>query len=188
MIILRHNLFKLTFAAMGSVFLAGCSDVYQQNLPPVKQIQIQQTVEFEPGYTRVFIQQGKIKRGFDHYDTNCNLEIRRKDSENAQTIEPGTYLVTGIRETLEHVVSTFPKSETQIAGIGIGLNFGNFSIASGISNSPSYIYRGYHFNLSGADNNLMRLSCRGVYDTPANAELPALKDMRQALGDIVILQ
>ncbi len=185
----NHLSGRLVAASLVAAFtLNGCATTYQQNLPQFKSVKINERIEFPVDRTRVFIQDGKIVRGFDHYKANCNLEIRTKDSNSVQYVEPGEYTVTSIRETMQHVVRFDMDRKVHLAGVGLGVSFGNIHFASGgFSGSPSDIYRGYHFNVSGDDANVMRVSCRGVYEHPSLAELPTEAEMMLALGNIITI-
>lgn len=181
------------FASLSlALALAGCAGSYEKNLPGFRTVTINQIIDFPAGKTRRFIQNGQIVDGFDHYHPNCNLEIRHKDADNLQSVEPGSYSVTGIRQTYENVVRRPYFEETRLAsvdiGVGIGISFGNVHFATGgFNDSPSYIYRGYHFNLQGPDPNVMRISCRGVYAAPADADLPTETEMMTAFGSLITL-
>jgi hypothetical protein len=58
-----------------------------------------------------------------------------------------------------------------------------------VDSSPPDIFRGWHFWLhSDKQPNVLRMTCRGVFAEPWEAELPTLAEIRQALGDIASLK
>jgi hypothetical protein len=181
---------KFLLSAVLLQLLTSCAGSYEKHLPGFTTVTINQIIDFPAGKTRRFIQNGRIVDGFDHYHPNCNLEIRIKDADNQQSVQPGSYSVTGIRQTYENVVKRPYFEETRLAsvGVGFGISFGNVHFATGgFNDSPSYVYRGYHFNLDGPDPNVMRISCRGIYAAPADAILPTENEMIAAFGSLISL-
>ncbi len=148
---------------------------------------INEQISIKPENTRVFIQDGIVVSQFNHYKHNCNLEVRKRDDNNFQFINPGSYRIHSIQNTLEQVVRfnpgetvnlAFLDSEGQIPGL----------LLAGVDDSPSDIYLGMHFYLEGEDSNIMRLSCRGALAPPWDAQPPTLAEIRQALGNLATLQ
>lgn len=151
---------------------------------------INRLINIKPGNTRVFIQDGIIVSQFNHYQPNCNIEIRKKDDDNWQYIKPAVFQVTSSRQTLEEVVRLEPGHRLQVAysgnepdkTAGLLLGVGN------VDSSQSDIYHGVDFYLAGNDDNVMRLSCRGALAAPQDALPPSLEEIQQALGDIMHLK
>lgn len=55
--------------------------------------------------------------------------------------------------------------------------------------SPPDIMHLYHFSLhSEKQPDVLRLTCRGILDEPRDAVPPTIAEIRQALGDIVLLR
>ena len=174
--------------------LTGCKAVYTtySGQPSIaasegSKVTINEKIEVKPGVTRVFIQDGRIVSGFNHYKTSCNMEVRKKDDENWQFIEPGEYSITGSQSTLENVVQK-KSVEPVILAASNSAFYSRFMLASSVDDSPSDIYLGIHYYLSGADANVMRLSCRGVYAAPGEAEYPTRNEIELALGEIISLK
>ena len=169
-------------ASIAVILISGCaistnttkSYTEELSVSPDSSLTINQIIEFKPGKTRVFIQDGMVVSKINRFKSNCNLEIRKKDEENWQSVEPGVYKVVSTRRTLEQVVRFIPGNEILVAD-------------ASVDSSPSDIYLGMHYYLSGEDANVMRLSCRGVYASLYDAEPPTLQEIRQALGSIVTL-
>lgn len=138
---------------------------------------LNQKIDFKPGHTRVFMQNGIIVNRFNHYQPNCNLEIRKKDEDNWQSVDPAIYQVTSTQLTREEVVRFKRGEETRLAGLF--LSFGD------LDSTQSDIYLGMHFKLAGEDSNVMRLSCRGAMALPHEAEYPTLAEIQQSLGNIM---
>ena len=144
-------------------------------------LSINKKIEIKPSHTRVFIQDGIIVSQFNHYKPGCNIEVRKKDDENWQFIQPADYRVVSSQQTREEVVLFSPGQETMVASL-------LKTAAAGVDGGLSDIYLGIHFHLSGEDSNVMRLSCRGVLAAPHEAKPPTLKEIQQALGDIMHLK
>lgn len=171
--------------------LTGCKAVYttysgQPSIAASKgsKIFINEKIEIKPGVTRVFIQDGIIVGGFNHFKTSCNMEVRKKDEENWQFIEPGEYSITGSQSTLENVVQKKSLKPVMLAASNLAF-YGRPMLASSVNDSPSDIYLGIHYYLAGPDANVMRLSCRGAYAAPWEAEYPTRTEIVQALGNII---
>ena len=71
-------------------------------------LEVNQDITVPPGVTRVYMQLGRLVRTFDYYQTNCNIEVRKIDWDNPQTIVAGTYLVTRVQNSTEQVVEARP--------------------------------------------------------------------------------
>jgi len=164
----------LSGCKVGATFHTGNSTL---NVSDDSTLNLNQKIDFKPGRTRVFMQDGIIVSQFNHYQPNCNLEIRKKDDDNWQAVKPAVYQITSTQLTLEEVVRFKVGEETRLAALSasIGADDG----------SPSDIYLGMHFYLAGEDSNVMRLSCRGAMALPHEAEYPSLADIQQSLGNIM---
>lgn len=143
-------------------------------------LELNRAIEIPPGSTRVFIQNGRLVNGFNHYTPNCNIEVRKIDQSSKQTIPTGVYRVVRVQSTYdENVKSTAP---TRLAALG------SFSLAESVDNGSTMMYAGYHLYLEGADPNVMRLSCRGAFADPPDAVPPSINEIQQALGDVMTLR
>lgn len=139
---------------------------------------LHQAVAIPAERTRVFIQNGQIAgAGFDSYQVSCNLEVREL-LDQVQSIEPGTFVVNRIQQFFEEVASWNPLKLASVGRSGAELDGG-----------PSMIFRGWHLWLhSPSQPHVMRLSCRGVFAEPWEAELPTFEEVRMALGGIATLK
>lgn len=180
---------KILAVTTGALFLAGCTATmpgHDSASAPSSgnwAVMINEQIEFKPETTRTFLQDGKVVVGdFNHYKPNCNLEIRKRDDNNWQSVLPGNYQITRIQDTLEKVVRFNPGKESRLASIATG----DMQLAFDDS-GQSDIYLGMHFYLQGEDSNLMRLSCRGALAPPHEAEQPTLEEIEYALGDLMML-
>ena len=174
--------------------LSGCSAVYTtySGQPAIaalagSKVIINKKIEVKPGLTRVFMQDGIIVSSFNHYKTSCNIEIRKKDDENWQFIEPAEFSITGSQSTLENVVQNKSDEPVKLASSNRSF-YGKLMADSSVNSSPSDIYLGIHYYLSGPDTNVMRLSCRGAIAAPWEAQYPTPSEIEQALGDIIHLK
>ena len=180
------------------LILSGCKAIYTtySGQPSIaasegSKVIINQKIDVRPGITRVFIQDG-IMGGFNHFKTSCNMEVRKRDDNNWQFIEPAEYNITGSQSTLENVVKNESQEPVRLASSNSSFygkfNYGKFMLAnSSVDSSPSDIYLGIHYYLSGPDANVMRLSCRGALAAPWEAEYPTRTEIEQALGNIITI-
>ena len=151
-----------------SLALAGCNQAALQDpsLPYAKvpvdtSLEIKQPITVPPGSTRVYIQLGKISRGFNRYAANCDIEVAKLDRVNPQSIEPGVYRISRVQRVTEEVVEARPVFVASLGGM----------IAEGgvDDGGSTLIYEGYHLWLDGPDPNVRRVTCRGSYADPARA-------------------
>jgi hypothetical protein len=177
---------SLTVALACSTFLAGCNSAALKDpsspyakVPIDTSLEIKQPITVPPGSTRVFVQLGKITRGFNRYAPNCNIEVAKIDWDNPQSIEPGVYRIARVQRSTEEVVEA---RTVMVASIGSQIAKGGPD-----DGGATLIYQGYHFWLDGPDPNVRRLSCRGAYADPANAQPPSINEIRQAIGDLMTL-
>ena len=172
--------------------LTGCNSVYNTYSGPPKisassasTITLNQKIPVEPGKTRVFIQDGRLVDKIDHYKTNCNIEIRKRDDDNWQYIEASQYKITGSQPTEERVVQ-HQAFKPELLAFNSAYANSNLFLASAMDDGgPSDIYLGIHYYLSGNDNNVMRLSCRSTYDSPDRAKYPTREEIIDTLGEVV---
>jgi len=173
-----------------ALFTASCSlittkDQKSQSHHAVSKVRVNVSITIPSGKTRVFFQGGKIVSQFDHYHPNCNIEVRLRDDNNIQSIQPSTFQVVSIKETLEEVVNLNLLQNMQLAQLNLSQNHSSITF---FDSDPADIYRGYHFYLSGEDSNVYRLSCRGAYAAPSAAMLPTFHEMKHSLGDVISFQ
>ncbi len=175
------------FVLLAGLWVAGCShsELAQRNrsshlYPPLvgTTIELLKPLEVPPGHTRVFLQRGDVvsKQAFDRYVPNCNFEIRTL-SEQVRKITPEPFLVTRVqRVTVEVVQLAMP---IMVAGL-------NLVVADA---SQPMVARGLHLWIgSDLQPDVMRLTCRGAFDDPWEAELPSIKQMREALGSYATVE
>ncbi len=126
-----------------------------------------------PENARVFLQDGRMlpSLAFNQYRPSCSLEVRNL-SPQPQTIEPDTFVVNRIQPLREEVAAWRP------------VKLASLSLASAaVDASPADIFLGYHFWLSSdAQPDVLRMTCRGVFAEPWEAEYPTLEEIAHALG------
>jgi hypothetical protein len=177
----------LTAAAAAAVLLGACTANIPRDpaspyfqVPVGSTLQLRQKIEIPPGRTRVFLQNGAVGSGFDHYTPNCNVEVHDLVQDAVQYIEPGDYRVRRVQQTMEEVVRSRP---TLVAALGRSpLLAGNED-----SGGTTMIYQGYHLWLEDPADNFTRLSCRGAHANPWDARPPSIDEIRQALGEVATL-
>ncbi len=169
-----------------SLLLMGCSHDGQLKstsaaywkLPPVgTSIELHQPLRVPAGHTRVFLQRGEVvaKQRFDRYVPSCNFEVRTL-LEQTREIEAESFLVTRVqRETAEVVQQVYPvlQAGLDLAGMDDGLPMIVLSVHLWIS--------------SDQQPDVMRLTCRGAFDDPSQADPPSIEQMQEALGSIASL-
>jgi hypothetical protein len=147
--------------------------------PPVgSKVLLHQALEVPANQSRVFLQQGEVvsKKSLDRYVPNCNFEVRSLE-QKPRVIEPGEYPVVKVRLQTEEVV--WLESGMKLAFAGAGRWFSGQSMVS----------RAVHLTLgSDLQPDLMRLTCRGAFDEPAEADLPSITQIDQALGKLAQLE
>lgn len=143
-------------------------------------LELNQALEIPPGSTRIYVQNGKLSRRFNHYAPNCNIEVRRIDHESSQTVAAGVFRIVRVQSTYDENVKN--PAAIQLAALG------SYTIAESVDNGSTMMYAGYHLYLEGDDPNVMRLSCRGVYADPSYASPPSVTEIRQALGELMTLR
>ncbi|WP_456375121.1 hypothetical protein [Thiolapillus sp.] len=129
--------------------------------------------------TRVFLQDGQMlpSLGFNQYKPACNLEVRQLSSQ-VRTIEPDTFVINRIQPLREEVASWRP---VQL----VSLRLAN----AAVDTSPADIFLGYHFWLhSDKQPDVLRMTCRGVFAEPWEAEYPTLEEIAFVLGAYADLQ
>ena len=127
-----------------------------------------------PENARVFLQDGQMlpSLAFNQYKPSCSLEVRSL-SPQAQTIEPDTFVVNLIQPLREEVATW---RSVHLASLSLA--------GAAVDASPADIFLGYHFWLSSEQQpQVLRMTCRGLFAEPWEAEYPTLEDIAVALGD-----
>jgi len=97
--------FPLTLLVASLVLLQGCNSAtwqqrpaYGYSIPAGAVLELHQSLEVKPGYTRRFLQSGEAMDIGDRnrFATSCNFEIRDLDRQKIQSIQPGSVVVTRI--------------------------------------------------------------------------------------------
>ncbi len=178
---MREFFMKSMFIILICLFLISCSGNFirpQTNSKFVefKQrawININNTLQVEAKHARVYLQNGKQinPSELDLYQTDCEIEVR-KVLDFPQTVFPGRYEITAISIEVSPFVylEYMESSSIQFAYIG--------------SRAPVDVKRFWRFSLrSKSYPEVMYMICRGVQDTPFDAQLPTVEEIRQAVGD-----
>ncbi len=152
-------------------------------------IEITQTIDVSPNFARAFLQKGELITSgqLNLYAVNCEVEINTV-SEERQTIEAGIFNIVSISQDESPIVDRQrEKSEAIVASLELsrGLLAWDWD-----SDSPVDIKRFYKFKLLpqevGSRNDVRSVVCRGVQDSPYNAELPSFEEIRAASGKYLI--
>ncbi|WP_456404583.1 hypothetical protein [Thiolapillus sp.] len=166
---------------LSSLALAGCSSW----LPDYSdedsghRLILHKPLTVSPGNARVFLQQGKMlpSLAFNQYEIGCSFEVRNL-SEQPQSIEADTFVVNRVQHLVEEVASWRPVVLASLTLAG-----------AEVDTSPPDIFLGYHFWLhSEQQPDVLRMTCRGAFAEPWEAEYPTLGEIAAALGDYASLE
>lgn len=167
-----------------SLFLAGClggatvrvdsSANHYLNLVG-GHVQLHQPLQIEAGEARVFLQQGRVRGGFNFYAPHCSFEIRNVQHPGV-TITPGRFEISRVTHVITEVVQAWPVKVAALFLSGMD--------GDGISQQ----FEGYHFRLSSPQQpQVFRMSCFGVHAEPSDLDAPTLREIRETLGSIATL-
>ncbi|MCB1802198.1 MAG: hypothetical protein KDI82_10970 [Gammaproteobacteria bacterium] len=132
-----------------------------------------QPLKVDAGRARVFVQNGVMVRGFDHYSPHCAFEIRSVDHAGVE-IRPDEFQISQVSGSLQQVVALPPTGLQRVTAVAA---FGG--------HDSSYYYLGYHFMLrSPRQPEVMRMSCYGAYAPPYELQAPNLAEIRATLHGI----
>ncbi len=140
-------------------------------------VKIKKQLLVPAGETRVFLQRGRVvaKAKFDRYYPSCNFEVWKLTQEPT-IIQPGSFVVSKAGRDINHVVSL---EHLKIAALRWHHH----------DSDHAMIMHAVHMWLQSAEQpNVYRLTCRGWLAVPAEAEKPALADMREALGNLASIK
>ncbi|MCB1724360.1 MAG: hypothetical protein KDJ39_11780 [Gammaproteobacteria bacterium] len=178
---------KTLFILFTAALLAGC-----QAMPTLRDtvgggyvdltgatLELHRALPIAAGRARVFVQDGAVTAGFDHYRTHCAFEIRGVDHD-AVSIEPDAFRIAHVQQSLQQVVDASDPAAHQFAALAW--------LAGMDGDGSSSYYLGYHFTLySARQPEVMRMTCYGAYQEPYDLEAPTLGEIRTALGDLATI-
>ncbi|MGD8310885.1 MAG: hypothetical protein PVG98_15720 [Chromatiales bacterium] len=175
----------LSVAVLAVCFLflvAGCAlqtrDLSSRTfmVPEGSRVEVLRAITVPPGRTRVFLQAGRPGGGTGQYYPSCNFEVRDLKEDEAQTIEPGVFRVTRVHRA--PFVEVVQRAPLRLASLGLAMGDGDSD------GSDTMVTRTVHMELaSEAQPNVSRLTCRGGFADPFDADYPSIEEIRQALGD-----
>ncbi len=141
---------------------------------------LHRAVTIPPQRARIYIQNGRVVgTSFDSYQVSCSLEVRTL-SDRPQVVEPDTFVVNRVQAFFEEVAASGWRP-AQVAGVGLA--------GADVDSGPSDLFRGWHFWLhSPRQPQVLRLTCRGVFAAPWEAEPPTFEEMAAALGPVASLE
>lgn len=96
--------------------------------------------------------------------------------DGPQTIQPQTFRITRVA-----------NDWTEVARLQRPVHFQLAQSNGGNGGGTPMIQEGYHLWLSGADTNVMRLTCLGMLDDMWRARAITLAEIRAALGNVATL-
>lgn len=174
---------KIILSLLLIIFLTACqsgaslirSDGHYFEAKSQATIEILQPLRVSPDSARAFLQYGELQSQgrISLYEINCEVEINTV-SEQEQIIEPGVFRVMSVIQDQSPIVLL--KS----------LQMASLKVSWGDDDSPVDIMRYYRFYLKPVDKDsssqVRAVTCRGVQDTPFEAELPTIQEMQAASG------
>ena len=139
---------------------------------------LNEVLSIPTGHARVFLQSGQVvaKKRLEHYQPHCNIEVRSVSAGDSY-IEPDIFVVTAVTEDEEEVVRG--AQWQQYASL---LNSSDSMDSVMISR---YVQHTLH---STAQPEVMRLTCHGGFAEAWQVDTPSIREIRQALGEIVTLK
>ena len=164
--------------------LAACGQSAVRNgkdplafLAPGSEIQLTRNLDIPAGETRVFFQRGKTipKQELDYYHPSCDLEVWEL-RQQVRTVSRDLFVIgrlTTERDPVVHMGATKLADSAPLSGL--------FE-----DRGPSvhhYLRVELH---SATQPDVMRLTCRGAWDDYYDAQLPSEKEIKLALGDIMV--
>lgn len=170
------------------VLITGCAGKKYAVVPPVNtayNLQVNQSFEQLPNYTRIYFQQGNrvIQGNLDRWTTYCRLHVYNKtqQADYLTAVEKGIF---GVSE-----VSIYRQSSRYVNGWNIyASNANGFGLYSQGVDLPSYYLYRVELKLDSTDQpDVQTLICSKKWATRGNY-YPSLAEIREALGDIVELK
>jgi len=177
---------KPIIAAVVALALGACqqsSTVRETSSGSFQQLQganlvLNQPIRVSAGKARIFVQDGKVRSGYNSFKPHCGFEIKSVNHDGF-VINPDTFVVSRVQGSVQEVVSVEP---VRVAAIGLMSGIG------GGGGSASY-YSGYHFWLTSEDQpEVRRMSCFGVFAQPFELYPPTVEEIRFALGTVATLE
>ena len=179
----------VAFVLLTVLLIGGCallpeldaSSPYYK-VPKGSVIELHERIEIPPEYTRVWIQQGEVRGPrFNAFAPSCGVEVAQVDQSAPQFVEPGRFRVVRTQYLREEIVQTRPVTLASSAPMRLAGNLEQ-------DVSDSLYHEGYHLWVENPDQpTVRRFTCRGVYDFPANAKPPSIRDIRAVLGPVATL-
>lgn len=151
-------------------------------VPKGSVIELHERIEIPRDYARVWIQDGRVRgTSFNAFEPSCGVEVSRINRESSQFVEPGRFQVVKTQFLREEVVEVQPLRVASSAPVKL-------TAAEDQSASDSLYHEGYHLWVKSPEQpNVRRFTCRGIYDFPANAKPPSIRDIRAAMGPVATL-
>lgn len=138
-------------------------------------IEINNELVIQPLHTRAYLQYGELIHPdvLNLYETNCEIEVKQVLEVN-QIINPGRYEIAHIIIDESSVVF-LPHQAIQYAMGGGG---------TGSYDTKAF----WQFTLQSDENpDVLFMLCRGVQEDVAEAELPTIEEIKQAVGDNITI-
>lgn len=149
---------------------------------PGAKLVLHQPLTIKAGSAALYFQHGKIRGSHSRFDPFCKIRLRNVRNTE-QIIRPDTFIITSSGRHTELVagLTGFYIPLEASATIHTRINVGS-------SDAPSDITEMIVMNLSSKTQpDVIRLSCGGAEDHPANAEPPTFTEITKALGKIMTI-
>ncbi len=176
---------KLTTVVAILFILTACNHmpVQDENSPRSRvavgsHVVLNELLSIPAGHARVFLQDGRVvaNKSLEYYQPHCNIAVRSVSTGDSY-IEPDIFIVTAVMEDEEEVVRG--ARWRQYASLF------NSSDSLGSVMISRYVRHTLH---STSQPEVMRLTCHGGFAEPWQVDTPSIREIRQALGELVTLK
>jgi len=170
----KHIIILILFSVITSG-LASCTTSIKKLDPPLS-LTLNEAIRVPPHSAQIMIQNGKIKSntGIDQYAPYCRLEMKGQ-KKYPRTIQPGTFLVTGISRETDYVMS----NPVKVASLG-------FMFSSGITDE---IYSTTLYLKSATQNDVELITCEWWEDAELiGARHLTMQQIQQTLAPLFDLE
>jgi hypothetical protein len=167
-----------------AILAAGCIPVQVREdargpwapIPPGSTLTLNRAVQIPQDRARVFFLSGQVRPVGANLGPSCGLEVRSLGRDGPQTIAAQTFRIVRVERVWTEVAGLRRPGPVR------------FQLAQSTDGGGTpMIQEGYHLWLSGADANVMRLTCLGMLDDMWRARAMTLAEMHAALGAVATL-
>lgn len=142
---------------------------------------LNQAIQVPQDRARVFFREGRLQPTGANQGPSCGMEIRTIPRDGPHVIPAGSFTITRVQPYWTEVAMLDSVRDPGV------IRLQRASAPDGGGNP--LIQEGYHLWLgSGADADVMRLTCLGMLDEMWRARPPTLEEIQAALGHLATLE